>query len=44
MTKVWRQKEWEKQIKKDPNKPLEIAPGIIFNKPKTKKKKNDKDS
>ena len=42
MTKIWRQKEWEQKIKREPDKPLTIAPGIIIN--KQKKKKNVKSS
>ena len=45
MTKIWRQKEWGKEIEQSPDKPLEISPGVVINKPKKKKeKKNDKSS
>ena len=37
MTKIWRQKEWEKEIEQNPDKPLEISPGVVINKPKKKK-------
>ena len=45
MTKIWRQKEWEKEIEQSPDKPLKISPGVVINKPKKKKEKiNDKNS
>ena len=41
MTKIWRKKEWEQQLRNNPDGCISIPKGLVLNKSKKKKEKKD---
>jgi|TARA_X000001382_G_scaffold78133_1_gene54756 hypothetical protein len=41
MTKIWRKKEWEQQLRNNPDGCISIPKGLVLNKNKKKKEKKD---